>query len=241
MAAATSIRFDATRFRVPDSLVGLGSVVAAHLAVGWLLLNNVSAPQAVPPRVLQVSLIMADAVAPRIEPALALTPPAPATPAKPQPRPARLRPAPAPPMLTVKQPRPVPVRAGQSPLAATPKATDSTSNPSPRPIPKASQALAAAPSAVTQPRFDAAYLNNPAPVYPLLSRRLGEQGRVLLRVYVDPAGSPTRVELRQSCGHPRLDAVAQDAVWRWRFVPARQGEDTVGAWVLVPISFSLRS
>lgn len=94
---------------------------------------------------------------------------------------------------------------------------------------------------VTEPRFDAAYLNNPTPTYPPLSRRLSEQGRVLMRVYVDPQGAPAHVELRQSSGHPRLDSAAEAAVRRWRFVPARQGSDAIGAWVLVPISFSLRS
>jgi protein TonB len=49
------------------------------------------------------------------------------------------------------------------------------------------------------------------------------------------------VELRESSGHPRLDDAAAAAVRRWRFVPARRGEQPVGAWVLVPISFNLRS
>ena len=34
------------------------------------------------------------------------------------------------------------------------------------------------------PNFNAAYLHNPAPHYPSVSKRLGEQGRVLLRVQV---------------------------------------------------------
>ena len=32
---------------------------------------------------------------------------------------------------------------------------------------------------------------------------------------------------------------AIDTVKRWRFVPARQGDRAVAAWVLVPITFSL--
>lgn len=94
---------------------------------------------------------------------------------------------------------------------------------------------------VTEPHFGAAYLNNPAPTYPPLSRRLGEQGRVLMRVFVNPNGAPTKVQLRESSGHRRLDAAAEAAVRRWRFVPARRGEYPVGAWVLVPIAFNLRS
>jgi len=98
---------------------------------------------------------------------------------------------------------------------------------------------AAAAPAVVLPRFDAAYLQNPPPVYPALARRLGEQGRVLLRVMVTAEGMAERVELKASSGADRLDRAALDAVKRWRFVPARQGEQTVAAWVVVPISFSL--
>lgn len=94
---------------------------------------------------------------------------------------------------------------------------------------------------VRPPRFDADYLDNPAPAYPRLSRRLREQGTVLLRVYVESNGAPTRVELKQSSGHTRLDEAALDAVQRWRFLPARQGDAAVAGWVIVPLSFSLRS
>jgi protein TonB len=89
------------------------------------------------------------------------------------------------------------------------------------------------------PRFDAAYLNNQAPLYPPLSRRSGEQGRVQLRVHVTPDGGASEVLLGRSSGYPRLDAAARRAVERWKFVPARRGDVAVDAWVIVPISFSL--
>lgn len=92
---------------------------------------------------------------------------------------------------------------------------------------------------LTPPRFDAAYLDNPAPAFPALSRRLQEQGRVLLRVLVTVGGNAERVELRSSSGSARLDGAAFETVKRWCFVPARQGADAVAAWVLVPISFAL--
>jgi protein TonB len=89
------------------------------------------------------------------------------------------------------------------------------------------------------PRFDADYLNNPAPTYPSLSRRLREQGVVLLRVYVLPSGSPETVELKTSSGSARLDQSALAAVRRWKFTPAQSAGRSVGAWVVVPIAFSL--
>jgi len=93
---------------------------------------------------------------------------------------------------------------------------------------------------VQAPRYDAAYLNNPAPDYPALSRRLGEEGKVVLRVLVGENGRPAQIEIRNSSGSPRLDQAALTAVGRWQFVAARRGEEFVAAWVLVPLVFNLR-
>ena len=95
--------------------------------------------------------------------------------------------------------------------------------------------------AVIAARFDADYLSNPKPVYPVGSRRLGEEGTVLLRVKVSPGGTPINVEIKRSCGFPRLDEAARLAVEQWRFVPARRGDEAVESWVSVPIVFSLQT
>lgn len=91
-----------------------------------------------------------------------------------------------------------------------------------------------------QPRFDADYLLNPKPVYPALSRRMNEEGRVVLRVQVRADGNAAEVQLHTSSGSPRLDQSALDTVRRWKFVPARRGDEAVAATVLVPIVFSLK-
>ena len=93
---------------------------------------------------------------------------------------------------------------------------------------------------ITQPRFDADYLDNPPPAYPRLSRELHEQGIVTLNVRVTPLGLPAEIQLRTSSQCPRLDQAAIAAVSRWRFVPARRGDQAIEAWVVVPLSFSLR-
>jgi protein TonB len=92
---------------------------------------------------------------------------------------------------------------------------------------------------VTPPSFNAAYLNNPGPEYPLVSRQNGEEGRVILRVFVNEQGLPQEVQVRTSSGFTRLDTTAQDTVRRWKFAPARRGDTPVGAWVLVPMTFRL--
>ena len=100
-------------------------------------------------------------------------------------------------------------------------------------------ASAAEPPRLTPPAFDAAYLQNPAPTYPPLSRRLHEQGKVVLRVLVSPAGAAAEVLVQATSGSARLDGSALEAVKRWKFSPARRGAEPVAAWVLVPISFNL--
>lgn len=89
------------------------------------------------------------------------------------------------------------------------------------------------------PNFNAAYLNNPAPDYPSISRREGEQGLVLLRVQVTANGAAASVELQTGSGSTRLDQAALEAVKKWRFVPAKRGEQSVSASVVVPVRFSI--
>ena len=94
-------------------------------------------------------------------------------------------------------------------------------------------------SALVLPSADAAYLQNPPPVYPRMSKRLGEQGTVLLRVFINAQGQPERVELRTSSGFARLDQSALEAVPRWRFVPGQRQGVAEAMWFNVPVRFVL--
>jgi TonB family protein len=109
-----------------------------------------------------------------------------------------------------------------------------------KPIATSSVAEATSPRIIAA-RFDADYLDNPAPQYPAVSRRRGEEGIVLIRAHVRADGSPAEVRLQQTSGHPRLDAAALTAVKQWRFVPAKRGVDAVESWVVVPVEFNLRA
>jgi protein TonB len=202
---------------------GLATVVGAHLLVVFALLQIKVISLPAPLAVLSISLI----------------PPAvvPATP-----RPEIVPPKPKP---VARQPRPLTPLAPPVQLAVPENVpTPSTSAVPPAPTfspPSAPVAMAAAPTpAATPARFDADYLDNPKPVYPAISRRMREEGRVLLRVRVDASGQAQGVELHTSSGYARLDSVALATVARWKFVPARLGSESVAATVLVPIVFSLR-
>lgn len=229
-------------------VVLLGLIVAAHLG-GVALLTRLADERPVPAELvpIQVALIEAPQLvepAPAPPPEPVVEPPRPPEPeAPPVVRPPE--PAPPPPKPVVKKPTPKPVVKKSAPVTESPTALsvaeEAVAPPPPAPAPPAAApAATAAPATVTAARFDAAYLNNPRPGYPALSRRLREEGQVTLRVLVSPDGQPAQVELRTSSGSERLDRAAREAVARWRFVPARRGDSAIESWVLVPIVFKLQ-
>lgn len=228
------------------SPLALASVAAAHGAA-WLALAGAAAEPELPvePPVL-VSVIL-----PAAEPARPAPPVVAPPPRRLQPQPARQaipsRPQPAPtsPETALATPASLPQAAPAAVEAPQPPAEEpavAESAPPAVAIAAAAAVTEAAPGPepLEDPRFDADYLDNPAPAYPRLSRKLGEEGRVLLRVRVSVAGAPAQVELHRSSGHERLDEVAAETVRRWKFAPARQGGKPVAAWVIVPIQFSLK-
>jgi protein TonB len=94
----------------------------------------------------------------------------------------------------------------------------------------------AARAAITAP---ARYSNTPKPAYPDSARREGREGRVLLRVLIDEQGETKTVEVSRSSGSDALDRAAASVIRRWRFHPARSGEQAIESWVTVPIDFRL--
>ena len=146
----------------------------------------------------------------------------------------------------VVKPAAAPVKSPVPPVLAVPRRTDAPAPFAVAPQPEVPASVAAppvaaaqAPAPVVPPRFDADYLQNPKPVYPPMSRRQGEEGKVILRVKVSAQGVPLSVEVNQSSGFSRLDEAAKAAVERWRFVPAKQGGEAIDSSVLVPLSFAL--
>lgn len=229
------------------------AVLALHLLGLFLAFGTISRdtlPEALP--VLTVRLLELAPQPPVVEAAKA-----PAAPAKVEPPRRAERPASVAPPEKVQRRRParespaVARRAPPTPSAplltaaatapATTFAVAAAAAAPAAPAEEAAGSAASAPAAAPMiaARFDADYLRNPSPAYPAASRRLGEEGRVLLRIKVSAQGLPLRVEIKQSSGFQRLDDAARAAVERWRFVPARQGGEAVESSVLVPLQFKL--
>lgn len=195
----------------------LGAVVALHLGILTLIL----AAQAVVPQIMAMPLVVDLLQTPEVQ-------------KEPEAKPLPLAKVQAPrqkPAAAPKTPAPV-LETTRSTLAAPAAAVAVAADSKPAPPGPASEAI-------SQARFDADYLHNPAPPYPALSRRMSEEGRVILRVSVNPQGSADNVEIKTSSGSPRLDEAALNTVKRWKFIPAKRGETPVQSAVLVPITFKL--
>jgi len=195
----------------------LGIVIGLHVAVAAVIF----AAKTVAPQIMEMPLIVDMLPAEK--------------PAEPQAKP-----------LPVVKPTPVHQKPVPTPKAPTPQIEATTSSvPSPSaPVVAPTETKPAPPGPaaaepVSQARFDADYLRNPSPPYPPLAKRMGEEGKVVLRVSVNPQGTADSVEIKTSSGSVRLDESAQKTVRNWRFIPAKRGDIPVQSWVLVPIIFKL--
>jgi len=83
------------------------------------------------------------------------------------------------------------------------------------------------------------YVRLPKPRYPPQSRKLREQGLVMLRVMIDEQGIARSIEIENSSGYSRLDHAACEAVSRAAFKPYVEDGAPRRALVLIPIEFSL--
>jgi periplasmic protein TonB len=96
-------------------------------------------------------------------------------------------------------------------------------------------------SDISAPEYASPALGNQPPKYPYAARRRGMEGRVVIEVVVDRAGTVTTAAVAVSSGHRLLDRVALAAVKGWVFHPARRGGRAVGATIAIPIAFALET
>ena len=217
------------------------SVVTLHVAALWALQSGLMRKAA---EIIIPAEVLSEFLTPQ-PPA----PPAPPTPPAPPPtKPAPPKPSPTPPKPRVAKPTPAPEPMPVAIADPTPAPAAPVGVVEPQPAAKPVEApVAAAPApaappapAIVQPSSDASHLNNPKPVYPAVSKRLGEQGKIVLRVLIGADGIPQKVEIKQSSGFERLDRQAVDTVTRWRFVPGTRNGVPEAMWYLQPINFVLQ-
>ncbi len=218
--------------RYSRNTVIIGGVVAFHVLGLWALQSGLlhRAVEIIVP--VQILSEFIEPPAPKVTP----PPPAPPTPEKkvpvktktpvapPAPKPIAINdPTPAPNAPTgVTQPQP-PAPPVAAPVAEAP----------PPPAPPA-------PPKIVQPSSDAEHLDNPKPNYPSISKRLGEQGKVIIKVFIGVDGNVQQAEVFRSSGFDRLDQEALKAVQKWRFVPGKRNGVPEAMWFNQPVNFQLQ-
>jgi protein TonB len=146
------------------------------------------------------------------------TPPTPMAVATASPQPSALAPAPAAALTAA-------TAGDKASSTATPSASSAATVPStPR---------------LELPSSDADYLNNPKPPYPPLSKRMGEQGKVVIRTLIGADGIAQDASIHQSSGFDRLDQAALATARRWRYVPGKRAGVAEAMWFNVPFNFVL--
>jgi protein TonB len=203
-------------------------VVLAHAGLIWLIATGLLST-AVPGGETE-HLIMANVITD-----------APAAPAAPAPLP-QAQPK------TLPQPRtPTPTLTPTPVVSTTALTSAAPTVPAPSAAPAAAaltgnqhpSTASAASAPVVLPSSDADYLQNPAPAYPSMSRRMGEQGTAVLGVFINTEGRAEKAEIRTSSGYSRLDEAALSTVKRWRYVPGKRAGVPEAMWFNVPIRFVL--
>jgi periplasmic protein TonB len=208
------------------NLVIGGSVVLFHIAALWALQSGLLRRA--------VEIIVPIAVLSEI-----VTPPAP----KVEQPPEVVQPKPVPPpkqpvTRKVERPKPVVPQPMAVPHPEPSPQAPVVEAPTP-PAPVAPAPVAPAPAKLELPSSDADYLRNPAPVYPPISKRLGEQGKVLVRVLIGSDGAPQKAELKRSSGFERLDHSALEYVMKCRYVPGKVAGVPQAMWHEAPVNFVL--
>lgn len=158
------------------------------------------------------------------------------------------KPEPPPP---VPKPQPVKKPKARQLVAETPVLSESEPIAPPPPAEPEPEPVVEAPPAPPAPQMPAGpvtlsselsvgcpQLN--APAYPPLSRRLGEEGKLVLRVELDEKGHVHLAQVVDSSGFKRLDEAAMAAVKTWRCNPPMRNGQPVRAIALQPFNFVLQ-
>ena len=83
-------------------------------------------------------------------------------------------------------------------------------------------------------------VSSPSPRYPRTARRRGQEGRVLVKVYIGSSGQVSSAQVQSGSGYSALDSAALVAARKWRFSPAMNGlGQPVGFHRLIPFKFQL--
>lgn len=204
-------------------VVGIALVALLHLAIGYALVNAL-ARRSVDVARLLVETTIIDPVPPKVEPPPLPPPPPPEIVPPPKAAPPKVVPKPPlfiPPPEVKVAPPPAPPEQSTAPTVITAE----------RPPPVEPVRIL--------PRIDAQHSREPE--YPPQSRRLGEQGSLVLQALIDVDGRVLETKLVQSSGFDRLDQAALDGIkTNYRFAPGTVDGRPQPMWYTFKFTWKLR-
>jgi len=214
-------------------LLTLAGVLTAHLLpLLWYLTANDSSAVTVTPPLLTGVFVQQPASQQQ------------AAAAEPQPQQITTEPAAMTPQPSTPQRQPVKPAAAQRPVKPAPQSKSVVvAEPAPSaaiaPLLTETDSNAAVAVPVSAPVLNATAYYNAPPLYPRLSRKLREQGTVVLQLTVLASGKVADVTVQQSSGYPRLDQAALSAVQHWRYQPAQRAGEAIDYRYRQRVEFSL--
>jgi periplasmic protein TonB len=82
------------------------------------------------------------------------------------------------------------------------------------------------------------FIHRELPVYPRVARRMEKEGRVVLKLLIDPTGKLREVEVLEGAAFGFTES-AIEAVRKSVFAPARRKGEAISAWAVLPVRFNL--
>lgn len=83
------------------------------------------------------------------------------------------------------------------------------------------------------------FVRRETPLYPIIARRFGKEGKVVLKLFIDEKGRLLNIEVLEGAGYGFLEA-AVDAVRKSVFAPAVRNGENVSSKAVLPVRFQLK-
>ncbi len=91
----------------------------------------------------------------------------------------------------------------------------------------------------TKAKYKIGSIKNPHPPYPLIARKRGWQGKIILNVLVNQNGYVEKINIERSSGFEILDKVSLNTIKKWQFIPAKYKDKNVTDKLNIPVKFVL--
>ena len=117
------------------------------------------------------------------------------------------------------------------------KILDNTRNPSNYEISKFSENQSTKSNFASSATYKIGSAKNPHPTYPLIARKKGWEGRVLIQAEIDREGNVSEIKVLESSGFNVLDNASLETLKKWKFTPAKIGNKFVDDTINIPVKF----